>query len=151
MKAFTSTIAFEELRMTERPKNEKNDSRNLADNLRDGLAVILAIVFIALYAAAFAGKLDPLKDSTMLMRIEPVIFILIGFIFARIPQRNTERALSAEIGRQTQRADAAQFAKETAMMEREVIEERLKNVRIALESGESKSTTERSLIRILES
>jgi hypothetical protein len=40
--------------------------------------------------------------------------------------------LKDEITRQTQKADAAQYAKEQALQSREVFEEKLKNVNIAL-------------------
>ena len=33
--------------------------------------VIVTLIFVLLYAAAFTGKFDPLKDNTMLLRLEP--------------------------------------------------------------------------------
>ncbi|MBK7705060.1 MAG: hypothetical protein IPJ30_04590 [Acidobacteria bacterium] len=102
---------------------------------RDSIIVIVTILFVGLYAAAYSGKLDPLRDSTMLMRLEPLIFNPARYYFARFPSRQVERTLSAEIARLTSRTDVAQFAKEKANEEREVIEEKLRNVRVALSSN----------------
>jgi ABC-type transport system involved in cytochrome bd biosynthesis fused ATPase/permease subunit len=118
--------------MAEEFKTTDESRRSAGSLIHDGMFAVLIAVFVALYAAAFAGKLDPLKDNTILMRLEPVIFILVGYIIARIPSRTAEKRLSAELARQTRRADAAQFAKEAAVQEREVVEERLSNARIAI-------------------
>lgn len=115
----------------------------MAEIVRDSIIVIVTVVFVVLYAAAYAGKLDPLRDNAMLTRLEPMIFVLLGYCFARFPARAAERALMAEIGRQTSRADAAQFAKEKANEEREAIVEKLRNVGVALQSGADVSAAKR--------
>lgn len=132
-------IGFRPLRSKDRKMPEINfvDSpkeSKLTAWLKDSFFVILALIFVALYAAAFAGKLDPLKDNTILMRLEPVIFILIGYYFGRHPSRQCERSLKEEITRQRQITEAAQFAKEKAQQERETLEEKIKNTRTALKS-----------------
>lgn len=111
------------------------------EHLKDAAAIFLALVFVVLYAAAFAGKLDPLRDSTMLLRLEPPIFILIGFCLARIQTRRAERTLAIEIERQTKRADAAQFSRESAIQEREVLEEKIRNASIAIDGNDQKTAT----------
>jgi predicted nucleic acid-binding Zn-ribbon protein len=75
----------------------------------------------------------------MLIRFEPIIFILIGYYFGRHPSRQNEKALKEEIQNQTSRADAAQYAKEKAQMERETLEEKIKNARTALKTIEPDS------------
>lgn len=109
----------------------------LAQVMKDSFFLILALVFIALYAAAFAGKLDPLKDNIMLMRIEPVIFILIGYYFGRHPSRQCEETLQAEITRQHHIAQATQIAKESLQTERDRLEEKIENARTAIEAFEN--------------
>jgi len=47
----------------------------------------------------------------MIARIEPIIFVIVGYYFGRLPSQQNEKALKEEISRQTQRADAAQHAK----------------------------------------
>lgn len=113
---------------------EMRKKRKLSSWLKDAFFVILALVFIALYAAAFAGKLDPLKDNTMLIRIEPVIFILIGYYFGRHPSHQCEAILQEEILRQSYIAQAAQAAKENLLKSFARLEEKISYVRMEIEN-----------------
>src|SRR5262245_4986640 len=88
--------------------------KNIAEILKDSLMVGLTLIFVLLYIAAFTGKFDPLKDNTMLLHLEPIIFVLIGYYFGRFPAHQNELSLKDEIARQIQKADAAQFTKEKA-------------------------------------
>ena len=120
--------------MTENTTQNEQKHRRTTELLRDSALIIITLIFVLLYAAAYAGKFDPLKDNTMLLRLEPLIFILIGYCFGRIPARQCERFLKNEITRQTQKADAAQYAKEKAQLERETLEEKIRNTRTSLKS-----------------
>lgn len=97
--------------------------------------LILTLIFVLLYGTALIGWLKPLADEKMVLRLEPLIFVLIGYYFGRLPAQQHEQSLKEEIGRQTQRADAAQHAKEQALQTREGLEEKLKNVVAALTSA----------------
>lgn len=103
--------------------------------------VVLTLIFISLYGAALTGWLKPLADEKMVMRLEPIIFVIIGYYFGRLPSQQNERTLKQEINRQTQRADAAQSAKEQALQSNEALEERVKNAKAALGSDHSVTTT----------
>lgn len=120
--------------MSENTTQDERKGKTVGEIIKDSLMVIITLIFVLLYAAAFTGKFDPLRDNTMLLRLEPLIFILIGYYFGRFPARQNELTLKDEITRQTQRADAAQFAKEKAQLERETLEEKIKNARTALKS-----------------
>jgi hypothetical protein len=96
---------------------------------------VLTLVFVLLYGAALVGWLKPLTDEKMVLRLEPIIFVIIGYYFGRLPGQQNEKTLKDEMGRQTQKADAAQHAKEQALQSREAVEEKLKNVNAALTSG----------------
>lgn len=100
--------------------------------------VALTFVFILLYGAALAGWLKPLADDKMVLRLEPIIFVIIGYSFGRLPGLQNEHTLKEEIGRQSQKVDAAQHVKEQALQKREGLEEKLKNVAAVL--GPSAST-----------
>src|SRR6185369_8983329 len=102
------------------------NGKSMIEILKDSMMVVLTIIFVLLYAAAFTGKFDPLKGNTMLLRLEPVTFILIGYYFGRMPSRQNEQSLKDEIARQTQKADAVQYAKEKALQKREMLEEKIK-------------------------
>jgi len=108
-----------------------------ADTLKNWIMVVLTLVFISLYGAALIGWLKPLADEKMVMRAEPIIFVIIGYDFGRLPGQQNEKTLKQEISRQTQRADAAQSAKEQALQSNEALEEKIKNVKatLAAESG----------------
>lgn len=103
--------------------------------------VVLTLVFVALYGAALLGWLKPLTDDKMVMRLEPIIFALMGYYFGRMPGQQNERTLKQEVNRQTQRADAAQSAKEQALQDNHAMEEKIKNVRAALASEHTASVT----------
>jgi hypothetical protein len=107
----------------------------MADALKSWVMVLLTLIFVVLYGAALLGKLKPLSDVSMVTRLEPIIFVIIGYYFGRLPAQQNEKTLKDEIGRQTQKADAAQHAKEQAQQSREALEEKMKNVSAALTSA----------------
>lgn len=111
------------------------------DALKNWIMVVLTLIFISLYGAALVGWLKPLADEKMVMRLEPIIFVIIGYYFGRLPSQQNERTLKQEINRQTQRADASQSAKEQALQSNEALEEKIKNVKAALGSEHSASVT----------
>jgi hypothetical protein len=86
-----------------------------SDTLKNWIMVVLTLVFISLYGAALVGWLKPLPDQKMVLRLEPIIFVIIGYYFGRLPGQQNEKTLQHEVSRQTQRADASQSAKEQAL------------------------------------
>lgn len=106
-----------------------------AESLKNWVMVVLTLIFIALYGAALLGWLKPLTDDRMVMRLEPIIFAIIGYYFGRLPGQQNERTLKQEINRQTQRADASQSAKEQALKESQALDEKIKNVKATLSSS----------------
>lgn len=48
----------------------------------------------------------------MIARIEPIIFVTVGYYFGHLPSQHNAKTLKEEISRQTQRANGAQHAKE---------------------------------------
>lgn len=107
----------------------------MADALRSWTTVVLTLAFVLLYGAALVGWLKPLTDEKMVLHLEPIIFVIIGYYFGRLPGQQNEKTLKDEISRQTQKADAAQHAKEQAQQAREAFEEKIKNIRTALASA----------------
>jgi hypothetical protein len=108
------------------------EGQPMANALRNWVMVVSTIIFVLLYGAALVGWLNPLADEKMVSRLEPIIFVIIGYYFGRLPSQQNEDSLKQEIYRQTQRSDAAQHAKEQMQQAREGLEEKLKNVRAAL-------------------
>lgn len=116
--------------------NNKNISQgqNMSDTIKNWLMVALILIFVFLYAAALFGWIKTPADAVML-RVEPIIFIIIGYYLGRFPARQNEQTLKDEISRQTQKSDAAQYARAQAQQEREILEEKLKNVKVVLTSS----------------
>jgi hypothetical protein len=121
--------------MTAKPAQMQTHGQGAADALKSWMMVILTLGFVLLYGAALVGWIKPLSDDKMVARLEPFIFVIIGYYFGRLPSQQTEGTLKDEINRQTQKADAAQHAKEQAQQTREALEEKVKNVRAALSSA----------------
>lgn len=99
---------------------------------KNWVMIVLTLVFVVLYTVALLGWLKPLSDVTMVMRLEPIIFVIIGYYFGRLPAHQNEQTLKEEISRQSKKAEAAQSSCEQTRQEREAIEERLKNVKTIL-------------------
>lgn len=106
--------------------------RDLPGALRSWVMVALTLIFILLYALALTGWLKPLADERMIARLEPVIFVIIGYYFGRLPAQANEQTLKGELDRQTKKADASQSAKEQAQRTAESLEEKVRNTRAAL-------------------
>jgi len=104
----------------------------MADALKSWTMVVLTLAFVILYGAALIGWLQPLADEKMVLRLEPIIFVFIGYYFGRLPAQQNENALKDEINRQTQKAEAVQHAKEQAQQAREALDEKVKNVLVVL-------------------
>ena len=103
--------------------------------LKNWVMVILTLIFVVLYAAALLGWLKTLSDVTLVTRLEPIIFTIIGYYFGRLPAQQNEQALREEITQQTGKADAAQNLREQTRQEREALEEKLKNVQTILQAA----------------
>ncbi len=120
--------------MTTPKQSNINQSVTKTSDLKNWVILVLTFIFVALYAAALIGWLKPLSDTTVISRLEPLIFVIIGYYFGRLPATQNEETLKEEIDRQTQKATAAQHIKEQAQQEREALEERIKSVNTILSS-----------------
>ena len=109
-------------------------------DLKSWVMIALTFIFIILYILALTGRLESLKEWEMVTRLEPVIFVIIGYYFGRLPAQQNEKTLKDEISRQTNRADAAQNAKEQALQVREGLEEKVKNAKVVLTAHASQTT-----------
>ena len=107
----------------------------MIDYARNWLMVGLALIFVSLYSAVLMGWLRPFSDRCMATKLEPLMFLIIGYFLGRLPAQQHEKTLRDEVTHHALRAEAAQQAKERAQQSRDAIEERLKNVRSALITG----------------
>ncbi|HKQ06519.1 MAG TPA: hypothetical protein VJ464_15395 [Blastocatellia bacterium] len=121
--------------MTAKPIHDITRGQDITNALKSWVMVALTFLFVFLYGAALLGWIRPLADERVVSRLEPIIFVIIGYYFGRLPSQQNEKMLKDEINRQTQRADAAQHAKEQSQQAREALDEKIKNVRAALASS----------------
>jgi hypothetical protein len=106
-----------------------------ASALRNWIMLALTLLLVLLYGGALTGWLRPLADEKIVARLEPIIFVVIGYNFGRLPAQHNESIFGGEINRQTQKADAAQHAREYAERDREALEQKMKDARTALVSA----------------
>ena len=132
-------------------KQGRPSEGNLWDAMKNWVMVLLTLVFVVLYGLALLGKLRPLSDSSMVMRLEPFVFVIIGYYFGRLPGEENEQTLKDELGRQARRADAAQQATEAAVQSREALDEKIKNARTALDNPAAERCSVATAFRILSS
>ena len=94
--------------------------------------VALTFTLVLLYVAALIGWIKPLVDEKIALRLEPVIFVIVGYCFGRLPAQQNEQTLKEEISRHAQRVDAVQHAKDQAREALAALEEKVKNVTTAV-------------------
>lgn len=114
------------------------------DALRSWIMVVLTLALVLLYGAVLLGWFKPLADEKMALRLEPIIFVVIGYCFGRLPSQQNEQTLKEEINRHAQKVDAVQAAKEQALQTLAALEEKVKNVTTAVKPIASRKQLERS-------
>jgi deoxyribose-phosphate aldolase len=114
------------------------------DALRSWIMVVLTLALVLLYAAVLLGWFKPMADEKMALRLEPIIFVIIGYCFGRLPSQQNEQTLKEEISRHAQKVDAVQATKEQALETLAALEEKVKNVTTAIKPAASRQQLERS-------
>src|SRR6185436_17120639 len=78
--------------------------------VRGWVMAAVSLGFVVLYGLALLGKIKTIADPALLTRVEPLVFVIIGYYFGRIPGQQNEQSLKREIARLSDRANAAQQA-----------------------------------------
>ena len=123
-------------------EEDQTTAARVFEALKVWVMVFITLIFVTLYGLALLGKLRPLSDPSMVSRLEPIIFVIIGYYFGRLPGQENEQSLKEEVGRQAKRANAAQHALETALKTREALEEKVKNALLAFDASQISPTDE---------
>jgi len=103
------------------------------DAAKHWLMVLVSVALVVIYVAALLGWLRPLADITLVARLEPIIFVLIGFYFGQIPVNQDRKFKRRELERAFGKLEATQEAKELVQRERDALAEKIHNARIALD------------------
>jgi hypothetical protein len=130
-----STRQFAKITMKSQLEQETRHRSEAMNAIRNWGMTAVTSVLALFYGAALLGWLKPLPDERVVARLEPIIFVIIGYYFGRLPSQQNEQTLNGEVSRQMQKAEASQHAKEQAQQARETLEEKIKNVRVTLASS----------------
>ncbi len=95
--------------------------------------IVVSLTFLILYAAALAGWLRPMGENSIVARLEPIIFLLIGFYFGLVSISSISRSRKKELDRTRERLDELQLTKEQIQRERDAFAERISNAKVALD------------------
>jgi hypothetical protein len=109
--------------------------QTMTDSLRTWVMVVLTVTFLCLYILALFGWITASSDTALLTHIEPIMFVIIGYYFGRMPGQQNEKTLKDEIGRQTEKTDHAQQEKDKVQKHAAALEQKVKGVRAALASA----------------
>jgi len=94
------------------------------ESSRGWVMIGLTGVFVALYVAALFGVIHPLADDRVVVRLEAIVAVIIGYYFGRVPGEKNEKTLKEEVNRQAGKAKAEEQKKEQAQREKGAAEQR---------------------------
>jgi hypothetical protein len=66
------------------------------DRMKAMVIVALTFVFVSLYIAAMFGKLGVTPDEKAIALLQPVVYVIIGYYFGRMPSEANEKRLQNE-------------------------------------------------------
>ena len=70
--------------------------KEMLGSARTWTMVGLTVVFVVLYVLSLVGWLPSSgPDNQRLLRLEPILFAIIGYFFGQVPAERTEKALTA--------------------------------------------------------
>ena len=113
-------------------KQAYSSEGTLSEAIRGWVMAIVCLGFVVLYGLALLGKIKTIADPAVLTRVEPIVFVIIGYYFGRLPAQQNEQSLKNELTRQIDRANAAQQAMLSARELNGTLDEKVKNARTAL-------------------
>jgi hypothetical protein len=104
-------------------------------DVRTWVMVALTAVFVVLYTAALLGWISASTDDKLLLRLEPILFAIIGYYFGREPSVRTENRLGAEADEERKRRNEAENAEKAQTAKTARAEQTISNTLAALGSG----------------
>ncbi|MGY3133802.1 putative Co/Zn/Cd cation transporter (cation efflux family) [Bradyrhizobium sp. USDA 4501] len=111
-------------------------------NMKDWVIVVLTAVFVALYVLALAGVLQPPGNDKLVVQISPIISVIIGYYFGRIPGEKNEQTLRQQVNdtrNERQQAvdqmNQAQNARNDAVQQRERLATKIADAKAALSAA----------------
>lgn len=125
-------------------KNETQGSavgQTMSTDLKSWVMVVLTLLFVALYGAALMGWLKAAPDEKLLLHLQPIIAVIFGYYFGRLPGEQNENNLKAQVSQQTGQVETARNSEQEAIKakaEHQTVlqraEQKLDDVRATLQS-----------------
>ena|SRR5713101_5069849 len=111
-------------------------------NPKDWIVVVLTVVFVALYVLALVGVMKLPSDDKLVVQIAPIISVIIGYYFGRIPGEKNEQTLRQQVdatrGEREQavaQKNQAQNERNDAVQQRERFATKIADARAALSAA----------------
>ncbi len=134
------------------PEPDPSTTSSISEEVKTWTMLFITVVFVILYALTVV---DVIKASNAVQNLQPIVFVIVGYFFGRLPAAKVENSLKEQIVVQSNAAAAARQSEKVAATEREMLEEKVKNARIALDTIALESSVNGSnnaaAIRILSS
>jgi hypothetical protein len=118
------------------------------DPLKQWTMFALTLLFVVLYACGVRGVVWTPNDAIVKI-VQPILAVIIGYYFGRMPSERNERTLKEEIGRVGQEATRARTDKETALRDQTKAQEKLDNVKEVLKTSTPSQETTEGFVRSL--
>ena len=109
-------------------------SATVADVLKSWVMVILTLLFVLLYAGALISFMlyDNTRIPETIKDLQPIVFVIIGYYFGRLPAQQNEGSLKEQIVQAAAKTDEANKAKENAIKNKAAIEGKMEIVKTTL-------------------
>jgi hypothetical protein len=104
---------------------------------KDWIMVGLTVVFVLLYVLAFAGILQPPNNDKLVGQVAPIISVIIGYYFGRLPGEKNEENLQQHANDAKQQRQEAVEARNQAEAGRSQAE--IQRERFATKVGDAKA------------
>ena len=101
--------------------------------------VLLTIVFVGLYVAGFVGWPSFATNKEVVEPIGPIVAVIIGYYFGRLPAAKNEQSLQQQVNQRTQEAEQARAAHQAAQSASDKALAKLDAAKAALSSAAPRS------------
>ncbi len=103
------------------------------DEMKKIVIVVLTAVFVVLYVLAIVGNGWNPNDSAVRL-LQPIVYVIIGYFFGRMPSEANEKAQRAETDRQAGNAKAAREAEQSAVTKQAALKTKIRGAQALLGS-----------------
>jgi len=125
----------------QKPNAAPSTGQEMNEDIRTWIMVLLTLVFVGLYTLALLGGLSAPTDDKLLLRLEPILFAIIGYYFGREPSVRTENRLSSEVSEERKRRSAAESAEKDQAVKTARAEQTITSTLDALSSSTPAAST----------